>query len=105
MAFFNFFVNIFKSYQDCLIPIGKKEQGRPSDGIMSYFDFEKFRTTTDNDQKPFFKYFLTMQMFTRFLERKLWAQKIEDVIDVYLFDEYVKLKLKRIKRTLFQSVS
>lgn len=45
-----------------------------------------------------------MQMFTRYLERKLWAQKNEDVIDVTLFDEHIRFKKERGRKT-FKSVS
>ena len=34
-------------------------------------------------------------MFTRFLERKLWAQKNEDVTDITFFDEHIRLKQGR----------
>jgi abortive infection bacteriophage resistance protein len=43
-------------------------------------------------------------MFTRFLERKLWASKNEDVIDVFLFDEHIRMKILRKQKRLFQSV-
>ena len=36
-----------------------------------------------------------MQMFTRFLERKLWPQKQEDVIDILMFDESIRVKKLR----------
>ena len=36
-----------------------------------------------------------MQMFTRFLERKMWAQKQEDVIDILMFDESIRIKKLR----------
>lgn len=44
-------------------------------------------------------------MFTRFLERKLWASKNEDVIDVFLFDEHIRMKHLRKQRKIYQSVS
>lgn len=34
-------------------------------------------------------------MFTRILERKLWATKNEDVTDLAFFEEHIKLKLNR----------
>jgi hypothetical protein len=43
-------------------------------------------------------------MFTRFLERKLWASKNEDVIDVFLFDEHIRMKILRKQRKIYQSV-
>jgi hypothetical protein len=43
-------------------------------------------------------------MFTRFLERKLWASKNEDVIDVFLFDEHIRMKHLRKQRKIYQSV-
>jgi hypothetical protein len=33
-----------------------------------------------------------MQMFSRLLERKLWAQRNEDVTDLAFFDEHIRLK-------------
>lgn len=45
-----------------------------------------------------------MQMFTRYLERKLWAQKNDDVIDVVLFDEHIRCKKERNKARI-KSVS
>jgi hypothetical protein len=33
-----------------------------------------------------------MQMFTRLLERKLWASKNEDVTDLLFLDENIRLK-------------
>ena len=40
-----------------------------------------------------------MQMFTRLLERKLWANRNEDVTDLAFFDEHIRLKLIRNKQT------
>ncbi len=37
-------------------------------------------------------------MFTRLLERKLWANKNEDVIDTVFFDENIRFKLNRYKK-------
>ena len=105
MEFFNFFVNIFREY-DKFITTTKNngEQIKIADGVQACFDYEKYKSVTENDQKPFFKQFLGMQMFTRFLERKLWASKNEDVIDVFLFDEHIRMKILRKQKRLFQSV-
>ena len=47
-----------------------------------------------------------MQMFTRFLERKLWAQKQEDVIDILMFDESIRIKkLRKRGMSLLKRVS
>jgi hypothetical protein len=45
-----------------------------------------------------------MQMFTRLLERKLWASKNEDVIDLLFFDEHIRVKKVRNAQH-FKSVS
>ncbi len=45
-----------------------------------------------------------MQMFTRFLERKLWAQKNEDVLDILIFDEHIRLKQARARKSIIKSV-
>lgn len=37
-------------------------------------------------------------MFTRLLERKLWANRNDDVIDTMFFDENIRLKLNRYKK-------
>lgn len=64
--------------------------------MNSCYNFSKYiETTSRPDQKPFFKNFLQMQMFTRFLERKMWAQKQEDVIDILMFDESIRIKKLR----------
>jgi hypothetical protein len=106
MEFFNFFVNIFRDYNKFIMTLTKEGKlPKPADGVQACFDYERYRNDTDNDQKPFFKQFLGMQMFTRFLERKLWASKNEDVIDVYLFDEHIRMKNLRIQRKIYQSVS
>jgi hypothetical protein len=51
-------------------------------------------------------------MYTRFIERKLWAQKQEDVIDIMMFDESIRVKklrkggmlgIKRVRILTFQS--
>ena len=34
-------------------------------------------------------------MFTRFIERKKWPTQNDDMIDLTLFEEHVKLKRKR----------
>jgi hypothetical protein len=69
------------------------------DGVAACFNFVKYKEETKADQKAFFKQFLHMQMFTRLLERKLWAQKNEDITDLAFFDEHIRLKLMRKKKT------
>lgn len=45
-------------------------------------------------------------MFTRFLERKMWAQKQEDVIDILMFDESIRIKkLRKRGMSLLKRVS
>lgn len=44
------------------------------------------------------KHFVKHSMFTRLLERKLWANRSEDVIDTMFFDENIRLKLNRYKK-------
>lgn len=38
-------------------------------------------------------------MFTRLLERKLWASKNEDIIDITFFDEHIRHKFSKQKKT------
>ena len=105
MEFFNFFVNIFRDYDKFITTTNKQGvQIKVADGVQACFDYEKYRAVTENDQKAFFKQFLGMQMFTRFLERKLWASKNEDVIEVFLFDEHIRMKNLRKQRKIYQSV-
>lgn len=61
MEFFNFFVNIFRDY-DKFISTTNKQGGqiKVADGVQACFDYEKYRTITENDQKAFFKQFLGM---------------------------------------------
>ena len=77
---------------------------KTTEGVRDYFNFARYKEETNADQKPFFKHFFEMQMFTRFLERKLWAQNNEDVIDVTFFDEHIRLKQARNRKT-FKTVS
>ena len=37
-------------------------------------------------------------MFTRLLERKLWANKNEDIIDTMYFDERIRRKTQKVKK-------
>lgn len=37
-------------------------------------------------------------MFTRLLERKLWANKNEDLIDTLYFDERIRRKNQKVKK-------
>jgi len=99
MCFFQFFVGLFQDYEKHLTP-GK----RTVDGVQTCFNFQRYKDEAPADQKPFFKQFLHMQMFTRLLERKLWANRNEDVTDLAFFDEHIRLKHIRNKQT-FKTVS
>lgn len=37
-------------------------------------------------------------MFTRLIERKVWASKNEDIIDVMFFDEHIRQKYQKAKK-------
>ena len=102
MEFFNFFVNIFRDYDKFKLESNKQVgTSKAADGVQACFDFEKYKNSTEKDQQSFFKQFLGMQMFTRFLERKFWASNQEDLIDVFLFDEHIRMKHLRKQKKLF----
>ena len=96
MSFFSFFVGVFQDYEKYMISAstgsGPAGYRKTVDGVGAFFNFTKYKDESPNDQKPFFKHFLHMQMFTRLLERKLWASKNEDVTDMAFFDEHIRLK-------------
>lgn len=105
MSFLGFFVGVFQDYEKYLQqPQGGGPFVKTVEGVNACFSFQRYKEETVNDQKQFLKHFLHMQMFTRFLERKLWAQKNEDVIDITFFDEHVRLKQARNRKT-FKTVS
>lgn len=101
MAFFQFFVGVFQDYEKYLVqPAGGPGTFvKNSDGVSAYFNFNKYKEETLQDQKNFFRTFLSNQMFTRLLERKLWAQKNEDVFEITYFDEHIRLKQARNRKT------
>lgn len=104
MSFLSFFVGVFQDYEKYLQqPTAGGAFVKTVDGVTACFSFAKYKEETPADQKAFFKHFLHMQMFTRMLERKLWAQKNEDVIDITFFDEHIRLKQARNRKT-FKSV-
>jgi hypothetical protein len=40
-------------------------------------------------------------MFTRFLERKLWASKNEDLVDITYFDENIRAKYNKYAKNKY----
>jgi hypothetical protein len=58
--------------------------------VSTRFDIKNFIDKTENDQKPFLKQFCKLQMFTRLLERKMWPQKNEDMIDLMFFEDSIR---------------
>jgi len=104
MAFLNFFVGVFQDYEKYVVQPQTGQFIKTVDGVSACFNFPKYKEETRTDQRAFFKHFLHMQMFTRLLERKLWASKNEDVIDVTFFDEHIRIKQARNRKT-FKSVS
>ena len=84
-AFFQFMVSVFQHYERYL-------QVNPQKNLEQQFSYSKYIEEAGNDQRPFFQAFLKLQMFTQFLERKIWAKKGQDVIDTIFFDESIRAR-------------
>ena len=97
-----FFVNVFQSYEK-YIPQGSTSMissiQKTVEGVSGCFNYQKYIEDSPSDCKMFFKYFLRLQMFTRLLERKLWPSKNEDIIDVTFFDEHIRSKFNKVKKS------
>jgi len=100
-AFFSFFVNVFQNYDKYSVTSQGGVMGnvqRTVEGVNAVFNHQKF-VDEAGDQKPFLKHFVKLQMFTRLLERKFWPSKNEDIIDVMFFDESIRAKFQKPKKS------